>query len=263
MDKPKRLAIVREVSDSYNECCLEYNRREPIDLELAREQHRAYTATLEQAGLRLVVLPADHRLPDACFVEDSAVILDDTAIITSMGTETRNREPEVVANCLANWMDLVYMKPPALLEGGDVLKIGKQIFVGESSRTNREGIAFLKAVACPKGYTVVAVPVRGALHLKTAVTYVRNSTLIAASSVLEEVKKYMSGFSVIELLQEYAYAANVLRLNKGVIIPSGYPTVKARIEKLGLQVKELEMSEFKKGEAGLTCLSIIIDQSSD
>ncbi|MBI4401931.1 MAG: hypothetical protein HY581_09895 [Nitrospirae bacterium] len=257
--KEKGQAIVREISDTYPECSLQYQKREPINLELAKIQLRAYIEALEGLGLRVLILPADHRFPDACFVEDTAVLLEDTAVITWMGAQTRNGEQEAVAECLAQWMDVVRMMPPAQLEGGDVLKIGKYLFVGESSRTNREGIEFLNAVACPRGYHVTAVPVRRALHLKTVVTYVGGETVIAAASILPQLKQYMRGFSVIELLEECACAANVLSLRGTVLVPKGYPQVSQQIAELGLAIKELELSEFKKGGAGLTCLSLILD----
>lgn len=255
----KGIAIVREVSDTYADCSLQYQQREPINIEFARVQHRAYIDALEELGLKVLVLPADHRFPDACFVEDAAVLLDETAVITWMGEKTRNGEQEAVASCLSQWRELIRMEPPAQLEGGDVLRIGKMLLVGESSRTNRAGLEFLQVVAQPRGYQVIAVPVRRALHLKTAVTSVGPSTVIAAPSILPEVKQYMGNFGIIELTEESAYAANVIDIGSTVLIPRGYQPVAARIANLGFTVKELEMSEFRKGEAGLTCLSIIID----
>ena len=255
----KGIAIVREVSDTYADCSLQYQQRESINIEFARVQHRAYIDALEELGLRVFVLPAEHGFPDACFVEDAAVLLDEIAVITWMGAKTRNGEQEAVASCLSQWMELVYMEPPAQLEGGDVLKIGKLLFVAESSRTNRAGLEFLQAVAQPRGYRVIAVPVRKALHLKTLVTAVGQSIVIAAPSILAEVKEHMSNFTIIELTEECAYAANVMSIDGTVLVPRGYQSVAAQIVSLGFTVKELEMSEFRKGEAGLTCLSIIID----
>ncbi len=255
----KGIAIVREVSDTYTDCTLQYQQRESINLELARVQHRAYIDTLEDLGLKVLVLPADHRFPDACFVEDAAVLLDETAVITWMGAKTRNGEQEAVARCLSQWRELIHMEAPAQLEGGDVLKIEKFLFVGESKRTNRAGLEFLQAVAQPCGYQVIAVPVRRALHLKTVMTSLGRSMVIAAHSILMEVKQYLDNFTIIELTEECAYAANVMSIGGTVLIPMGYPSVAAQIASLGFTVKELEMSEFRKGEAGLTCLSIIID----
>lgn len=255
----KGIAIVREISDTYADCTLQYHQRKSINIEFARVQHRAYIDALEEQGIKVLVLPADHRFPDACFIEDTAILLDETAVITWMGAKTRNGEQEAVASCLSQWKDLIRMQPPAQLEGGDVLKIGKMLFVGESSRTNRAGLEFLQAVAQPRGYQVIAVPVRKALHLKTVVTSVGESTVVAAPSILAEVKQYMSNCTIIELTEECAYAANVMSIGGTVLIPRGYQAVAAQIVNLGFTVKELEMSEFRKGEAGLTCLSIIID----
>ena len=258
-DEARGIAIVREVSNSYSECLLQYQQRRPIDVGLAKVQHRAYVDALTGLGLRVVVLPADHRFQDACFVEDAAVVLDEIAVITRMGAERRNGEQQAVARCLAQWRELVHMEPPAQLEGGDVLRVGKFLFVGESSRTTREGIEFLKEVAGNRGYQVIAVPVHGALHLKTVVTAVAPTTIIAAPSMLPELKPYLPGFSIIEVPEEDAAAANVLSRGKAVLLSEGHPTVAAQLARLGLTVTELDISEFRKGEGGLTCLSIIID----
>lgn len=253
------VAIVREVSDSYPYCSLTYRLREPINLELARTQHRSYIEALEELDLRVVALPADPRFPDGCFVEDVAVLLGGTAVITWMGATARNGEQEAVANCLAQWTELVYMMPPAQLEGGDVLKIGKRLFVGESARTNRQGVEFLRAVAEPRGYSVVNMPVRGALHLKSAMTCIEQSTVIAAPEMAEEAKHYMRDFSIIELPHSCADAANVLSLRGRVLMSKGFPTVARELAKRGFAAEELGISEFTKGEGGLTCLSIIVD----
>lgn len=255
----KRIAIVREVSETYPNCSLSYKLREPINVELARAQHRAYIETLEQLGLKVSVLRADPRYPDSCFVEDVAVLLEDTAVITWMGQTTRNGEQEAVANCLAQWTEQVHMMPPAQLEGGDVLKIGKRLFVGESARTNRQGVEFLRAVAEPRGYSVVNMPVRGALHLKSAMTCIEQSTVIAAPEMAEEARHYMRDFSIIELPHSCAEAANVLSLRGRLLISKGFPMVAMELAKRGYAAKELDISEFTKGEGGLTCLSIIVD----
>lgn len=253
------IAIVREVSDSYSECLLQYQQRRPIDLELARIQHRAYVDALTGLGLRVLLLPADHRFPDACFVEDTAVLLDEIAVITRMGAQRRNGEQQAVARYLAQWRELVHMEPPAQLEGGDVLRVGRLLVVGESTRTNHEGIEFLKQVAGEWGYRVIVVPVRAALHLKTVVTAVGGTMVIAAPSIIPELKPYLTGFSIIEVTEEDASAANVLSRGKTVLLPAGYPAVAMRLARQGLTVKELDISEFRKGEGGLTCLSIILD----
>lgn len=258
-DEARSVAIVREVSETYPDCCLRYQPRQPINLALAKIQHRAYVDALRGLGLSVLVLPADHRFPDACFVEDAAVVLDEIAVITRMGAERRNGEQQAVARCLAQWRELVYMEPPAQLEGGDVLQAGRRLLVGESSRTNREGIEFLKEVADNRGYQVIVVPVHGALHLKTVVTAVAPTTVIAAPSTLPELKPYLPGFSILEVPEEDASAANVLSRGGAVLVQKGYPAVAARLARLGLTVTELDISEFSKGEGGLTCLSIIID----
>jgi dimethylargininase len=256
----KGIAVTREPSASYSKCCLEFNERRAIDVELARIQHRAYVDALRDCGLHVVVLPAAEAFPDGCFVEDTAVILDDAALITNMGAETRNGEQQAVADCLAQWCELSYMRPPATLEGGDVLKVGRTILVGMSRRTNEAGIEALEKLAVPRGYAVHRVRVEGALHLKTAVTYAGEGILIATRQVAEQLRPAVDqGSYEIEIVPDGCeYAANTLPVNGNVLVPAGYPQVVDYFRGRGVSAKEVQMSEFEKGEGGLTCLSIVL-----
>lgn len=252
------VAITREVSESYNNCALEFNERSIIDVDLARLQHRQYVKALKEFGLEVVVLPPVNEFPDGCFVEDTAVVLGDVGIITWMGTESRNGEQEQVAECLRRWVDLVYMAPPATLEGGDVLRVGQEIFVGRSRRTNSAGVRFLRKIAGAAGFRVTEVPVHHYLHLKTAITCVQARTFVTANGMGKLIQGALDDCDIVKLPTDCAYAANVLTVGNNILVPVGYPKATALMRQTRLHIREVEMSEFRKGEGGLTCLSVII-----
>jgi dimethylargininase len=256
----KGIAVTREPSASYTKCNLEFNERRDIDVELARRQHRDYVNALRDCGMQVVVLPAVEAFPDGCFVEDTAVILDDAALITHMGAETRNGEQRHVAECLAQWCELFTMRPPATLEGGDVLKIDRTIFVGRSRRTNEAGIEALEELAKPRGYHVHRVAVGQYLHLKTAVTYVGEDTLIVTQQMEKNLRQVVDkrSYEIKTLPEGCEYAANTILVNGKVLVPAGYPKVLDYFRGRGVSYTEVQMSEFQKGEGGLTCLSIIL-----
>jgi dimethylargininase len=256
----KGIAVTREPSASYYKCTLEFNRRREIDVALARRQHAAYVNALRGCGLQVVVLPADERFPDGCFVEDTAVILGDVALITNMGAETRNGEQQPVAECLVQWCELITMRPPATLDGGDVLKVDRQIYVGRSRRTNEAGIDALEDIAKPRGYKVHRVAVEHYLHLKTAVTYAGDNTLLATRQMAQNLRRVadMCPYEIKILPEDSEYAANILLVNGKVIVPDGYPQVIDYFRGCGVSAEEVQMSEFQKGEGGLTCLSILL-----
>jgi dimethylargininase len=170
-----------------------------------------------------MVLPAANDFPDGCFVEDTAVVLGDTAVITWMGTDSRNGEQQQVAECLQRWVTLVHMRPPASLEGGDVLKVGRDIFVGRSRRTNAAGVSFLREVANSRGFRVFEVPVHHYLHLKTAITCIRGKTFVTANGVGRFIEGVLNDCAFVKLPEECAYAANVLSVGEKILIPDGYP----------------------------------------
>src|SRR5262245_32632704 len=165
-----RYALTREVSRAFDRCELTHLPRTPIDVDTAREQHRRYEECLEKLGCTLLRLPEAPEQPDSVFVEDTAVVVDEIAITTRPRTAPRREEVEAVAAALAPHREVLRIEAPGTLEGGDVLRIGRRVWVGLSSRTNREGVAQLRAALEPRGYRVVAVPVSGCLHLKTAVS---------------------------------------------------------------------------------------------
>lgn len=172
------IAITRGVSACITECELTHLAREPINLERARTQHRQYENLLAELGCKLHRLPAEPELPDAVFVEDTAIVLDELAVITRPGAESRRGETASVAGVLKHYRKLFYIEPPATLDGGDVLQVGKTLFVGLSQRSNAEGIEQLRKVVSAFGYTVIAVTLHDCLHLKSAATQVIEDTLL-------------------------------------------------------------------------------------
>ena len=253
-------AITRAVSPGIVHCELTFVARQPIDLATAEEQHRAYQALLEKCGARVISLPAEPALPDSMFVEDPAVVLDELAIVFPLGTVTRRPEAASIALALAKFRKLARVELPGQVEGGDVLRIERRLFAGLSSRTNAEGIRQLASILAPHGYEVLSVAVTGCLHLKSAVTYIGRSTLLANRSWFDT--KPFAGFAWIDVAPEEPHAANALAIGGTVIFPASFPRTRARLEARGFSVAPLDISELQKAESGLTCSSLLFDVRS-
>ncbi len=250
-------AITRTVSPSLTSCELSFIERRPIDLEKARQQHRAYEKLLEELGTRVISLPAEPCLPDSMFVEDPAVVFDEFAVIMPLGTASRRPEAVSLAQALAKFRKLEYVTLPGLMEGGDILRVGRKLFAGLSSRTNAEGIRQLQTILRPHGYEVIAVPVTGCLHLKSAVTYLGGGTLLANRAWFDPAP--LAGYQWIDVAPEEPHAANALALGGKVIFPVSFPRTGALLEARGFHVAPLDISELQKAESGLTCSSLLFD----
>jgi dimethylargininase len=253
-----RIAITREVSPAIARCELTHLERRPIDLELAREQHRAYERCLAGVGgceIRRLALEPD--LPDSVFVEDVAIVLDELAVLARSGAESRRPEAESVAAALERHRPLEWIATPGTLDGGDVLCLGKKLFVGRSSRSNDEGIEQLRRTVAPHGYTVSGVEMSDCLHLKSAVTRVgENLVLLNRAWVDAEAFGGAEGVDVDPL--EPA-AANALWVGGTVILPEAYPRTRERLEERGIATATVEVSEIAKAEGGVTCCSLIFE----
>jgi dimethylargininase len=250
-------AITRAVSPAIVHCELTFVARQPIDLATAQAQHQAYEGILEKLGARVHSLPAEPDLPDSMFVEDPAIVLDEMAIILPLGTASRQPEAESLAKALAPFRKLAYITAPGAIEGGDVLKIGRTLFVGLTTRTNVEGIRQLAAILAPHHYNVVPVPVTGCLHLKSAVTYLGRDTLAANREWFDTAS--LAAFHWIDVAPGEAHAANALALGGTVIFPASFPLTRARIESAGFHVTPIDISELQKAESGLTCSSLLFE----
>ena len=249
------IAITRAVSPAIANCELSYIAREPIDLARAREQHRAYELALEKLGARVVSLPAEPELPDSMFVEDPAIVLEELAVMFPLGTPTRRPEAESIAKALAPYRKLERVELPGTAEGGDVVRIGRKVFVGLSRRTNAEGIRQLGQIVGPHGYEVISVPVSGCLHLKSAVTYLGRNMVVGNRTRIDTTP--FAAYRWIDVAPEEPRATNALVIGDAVIFPTAFPRTRERIEQRGFRVVPLDISELQKAESGLTCSSLI------
>lgn len=250
------VAVTRPVSPSIERCELTHLERVPIDPERAAAQHRAYEAALEAAGCRLVRLPAVPELPDAVFVEDTAVVTADMAVIARPGAASRRPEVHAVAALLETYRPLIRITPPATLDGGDVLQVGRDVLVGRSGRTNAEGVAQLRAALEPLGHTVRSVAFAGCLHLKTAMTALGEDVLLVNPERVAAGE--LEGFHLLEVDPDEPFAANALAVGDAVLVAAGAPVTARRIGAQGMDVVEVDLSELRKAEGGLTCCSILI-----
>jgi len=250
-------AITRKVSSSLANCELSFIERKPIELEKARAQHHAYETLLEKLGAKVISLPEARDLPDSMFVEDPAIVLDEVAIICPLGTETRRKEAPSLATALEPFRKLAYVKLPGMLEGGDVLRVGKKIFVGLTERSNPEGIRQLAVIAEHHGYDLTAVPVTGCLHLKSAVTYLGRNALLGNRAWFQW--KRFEGFDWVDVDPTEPHAGNALTIGESIVFPASFPKTRERIEAKGFHVEPLDIAELQKAESGLTCSSLLFD----
>jgi dimethylargininase len=250
------IALTRDVPRSIARCELTFVDRVPIDYERAVAQHRDYCGRLEALGLEVLRLPADESCPDCCFVEDAAVVLDELAVLASPGTPSRRGESPAIEAALLPYRRIERIELPATLEGGDVLVVGRRIFVGLTTRTNEAGALALRRIAAPSGYEVVPVRVPGCLHLKSAVTALDEGTLLANRAWLDTAP--LKAFRVVDVAPEEPGAANVLRVRGAIWAHPGFPRTLDRLDREGYRVTPVDISEFLKAEAALTCKSLLL-----
>lgn len=248
-------ALVREVSPSIVECELTHLARSPIDLDRARAQHRQYVTALEQCGCLVEWLPPEPELPDAVFVEDTAVVLPGLAVITRPGAPSRRPETASTAAALGRHRPLHHITDPGTLDGGDVLRLGRTLFVGRTPRSNAEGIRQLGALVKSAGYDVRTVPVTGCLHLKSAVTALHDG-LVLCNPAWVDPREF--GVPHLAVDPGEPFAANALPVGGRVIHAAEFPRTAARIAALGLEVLPVPASELGKAEGGVTCCSVLL-----
>ncbi len=253
-----RVAVTRKVSPAMGRCELTYLPRTAIDLELAGAQHHAYEQCLVSLGCTVQSLPAEPDLPDSVFVEDAAIVTDELAVITRPGAASRRSETASIAKALEPYRPLAFIEAPGVLDGGDVLRIGRRIWVGISGRTNPSGVQQLTDALTPHGYSVQGVPVRGCLHLKSAVTQVAPTAVLINPDWVEA--RHFPGVRAIKVAALEPAAANALFIDGVVIYPSVFPQTRSRMEALGIRVICLDVSEIAKAEGGVTCCSLIFDK---
>jgi dimethylargininase len=248
-------ALTREISPGMQRCELTYLNRVDIDLELARRQHHAYEQALAGLGCQLVTLPAVPDLPDSVFVEDAAIVLDEIAVITRPGAASRRPETATIADALRPYRELAFIEAPGTIEGGDVLRIGKVLYIGRSSRSSEAGIEQLSSIITPYGYRVISVPVTGCLHLKSATTQVGAHTLLV--NRLWVNPDFFEGMNFIDVDPDEPGGANALLIGETIIYPASYKSTLTRLKQQGIAVEVVDVSEVEKAEGAVTCCSLV------
>jgi dimethylargininase len=250
-----KIAITRPVSPRMNECELTHLDRRPINVALAEKQHEEYEDALRMLGCEIVRAPELPEFPDSVFVEDCAVVLPEVAIITLPGTDSRKGEVYTMAETLEDFRRLLYIEEPGQLDGGDVLRVGKQIWVGLSGRSNAWAVEQMQTMLGRFGYTVHGVPLTGCLHLKSAVTQVAENKLLINPAWLDW--RSFPGFDFIEVHPGEPGAANALLIGDTVIFPVDFPQTALRLAEAGIELFLVDNSEVIKAEGGVTCCSVV------
>lgn len=255
------IAITRGISDALARCELTHLDRVPIDLGRARSQHAAYEGALRAAGYAVETLPASPNHPDCVFVEDAAIAFDEVAVMTRPGAVSRRGELDAVGEALSKHRSLSNILEPGTLDGGDVLVLGRDVYVGLSTRSNQNGIDQLRAILEPFGYTVTAAGVRGCLHLKSAATAIDDGRALVNPEMIDTA--LLRGIECIEVDPTEPMAANLVALPmakepRTVLHGSAYPRTGERLRAAGLHVVEVPADELAKAEGALSCCSILL-----
>jgi dimethylargininase len=251
------IAITREVSPSIGRCELTHLPRHEIDVEAARSQHLQYEKTLLDMGCQLRRLPVEPNLPDSVFVEDTAIVLKEFAIITRPGAVSRREETRYVAEVLKEYRPISHIVSPGTLDGGDVLQIGRTLYVGITSRTNETGARQLMELVSPHEYEVEIVQVEGCLHLKSAAALVREDTLLINRSWVDP--KPFRAKEYIDIDPMEPYAANALLVGNELVYAANFPKTFHRLQNKGISARIVDVSELQKAEGAVTCCSLIFE----
>jgi dimethylargininase len=250
------IAITRQVSPRFNECEITHIDRSPININIARAQHQGYVQALQDMECEVIELPAEEDLPDSVFVEDTAVILPEVAVITRPGADSRRLETESIMQTLQPYRELLFIQEPGTVDGGDVLVLDKDIFVGMSTRSNQVAVDQMNALLEKFGYRAQGVEMHDCLHLKSAVTRVDTSTLLINRNWVDI--QYFAGSDFIDVDPSEPFAANCLPVNGEVIFPAAFPKTRAKLEARGYKVRTVQVDELAKAEGAVTCCSLII-----
>lgn len=246
--------IVKQPGESYINGLTTSDLGSPI-LEKALEQHEAYIEALKTCGTEVTILPSCVDFPDSTFVEDTAVLTPKFAVISNPGAHTRNGEIREMEPAIKSFYEnIYYIKAPGTLDGGDILQIEDHFYIGISARTNLEGAEQLKQILELENYKATIVQLEKFFHLKTGIAYLGNQTIVAAGEFIDHPD--FNSYTKIIVPPEEEYAANCIQVNDYVIIPAGYPITKHKIKEAGYQTIELDMTEFRKLDGGLSCLSL-------
>ncbi|MGH7522028.1 MAG: dimethylarginine dimethylaminohydrolase family protein [Gemmatimonadales bacterium] len=253
------IAVTRAVSPTLAECELTHRPRDPINVSNAIAEHACYEEALRSLGATVVRAAPEPALPDAVFVEDTALALDEVAVITRPGAPTRRREVESMAEALSAYKPLVRIQSPGTLDGGDVLRVGRKLYVGLSSRTNREGVSQLETILSKWDFEVIGVQVTGCLHLKSAVTQVGEDLLLINPGFVRP--ECFAPMEKIPVAPAEAHGANALWIGGAgaVIYPAHYPETAERLDRAGVRIVPVPSTELAKAEGGVTCCSVLLE----
>lgn len=254
------IGFLREVSPNLDKCELTHVARTKIDVRRAVEQHRAYAKVLEELGVRIEHVAALPDHADGVFVEDAAVLLPEVAIVARSGAKSRLPELASIIQALGQHRPLESIVAPATLDGGDVLRVGRTLYVAESRRTNAEGITQLRDIVRSFGYEVMSVQVRDCLHLKSACTFIPPRYLLANPAWVDGAQ--FRNLAVIPVDASEPFAANTLTIGGTTLISASFPTTEKRLREAGIATRVVEIAEFEKAEAGVTCLSLLMEPRS-
>ncbi len=250
------LAITREVSRSITHCELTLLARIPIDVDRARQQHAQYESALKHLGAAVLSLPEQPDLPDSVFVEDTALVFDEFAVILRPGAESRRPETDSIRRVLAPYRELFEIQAPARVDGGDLLRVGKHVYMGLSTRSDTNAAEQLQDTLKPFGYDLTIVPVTGCLHLKSAVSQVSDDMLLVNPAWVD--KSLFGAVNFIEVDASEPYAPNAVLLGGPVIYPTSFPRTQKRLEDAGIQLVTVDADELAKAEGAVTCCSLIL-----
>lgn len=248
------VALTRLLSPAILNCELTYMKRSWIDYDLAARQHLDYVRSLQRLGIDVVTLPPQPEMPDAVFVEDTALVLDEIAVISSP-CAPRKHELGSMRQVLEKYREIAIIPATSKFEGGDVVGNGRRLFVGCSTRTNRDGIESLQSIVQFYGYEVVPVEISGCLHLSTAASYLGDDTFLINPQWMDCFP--LSRYRLIEVPVNEPWAANVLSLGSSILVPATFPCTCDLLERLGYSVSPVDVSELLKAEAGVTCMTLI------
>ena len=248
-------AITREVNAAIGSCELTFLSRTGIDADLALEQHQQYQSALSSLGCEIVSLPTEPGMADSVFIEDTAIVLDEIAVLCRPGAASRQPEVAGVEGILQQYRTLASIRSPGTLDGGDLLCIEKVIYAGLSTRSNQSGIEQLRSIVADYGFSVKSVETTKCLHLKSAVSKVAPGTLLINPDWIS--KSAFADYELIDVDKDEAHAANALLVGRSLIYSSSYPRTRERLLASGIVVVPVDVSEVQKAEGAVTCCSLV------
>lgn len=250
------VALTRTISPNLGSCELTHIKSDIIDIRKCAEQHSVYEECLKNLGCTIRRLPETPELPDGVFVEDTAVVFPEVGIITRPGAVSRRGETSTMEKVLSDYRELRHIADPGTIDGGDVLTLGNNVYIGLTARSNREGIRQFANILKPFGYRVEGVPVTGCLHLKTAIAVIEKDFLLINPGWVDP--DVFLGCTWEPVFSGEPHGANMMRFRNSALIPSAFPKTQDWLDECGYDVMSINFSELAKAEAGLTCCSVII-----